>query len=295
MTSQPITWTIAGSDSGGGAGIQADLKTFHSLGCHGCSAITAITAQNSLRVSQVAPLPVDVLQQQITALAEDLPAAAIKLGMLGSTALAQALVPTLKDHTERGIPLVIDPVLTASSGASLSPHALHDVYQQQLFPLATLITPNVQEAQTLTGITINSAADRVKAAAMLLNSGTQAVIITGGDCADNQDLCQDYFHSAEQQFWLSSPRQPTDHNHGTGCTYASAVTAALARGHRLTDAVVFEKMGIEQGSISRSSVTGSASLPRMPAGESGQTSAWSSPVVAIDSPSPEIEMWRTSG
>lgn len=240
----PIAWTIAGSDSGGGAGIQADLKTFQDFAVHGCSVITALTAQNSTAVGHIEVTSHKSLAAQINALDSDLPAKAIKLGMLADTTLATSITKYLDDFS--GI-VVCDPVLQASSGGPLGASAVTDLLRSDILPRVSLITPNKDEAEALLDRDINSQQDIVKAASDLLALGCKAVLITGGhfDAIDNQRL--DYFSDGEQSFWLSGPSIDTIHSHGSGCTLSSAITACLARGETMADALVLAKAYTTQG------------------------------------------------
>lgn len=221
------TLTIAGSDSGGGAGIQADLKTFQSLNCFGMSAITAITAQNTLGVREVFPLSPSLIQSQVTAVLEDIGADAVKIGMLFSSEIVKAIGDVLKSWSH--LPLVLDPVAMAKGGSPLlQPSAIADL-KNRLLPLAHLLTPNLPETEMLTGRKIDSKTDVEKAARDLLES-CSAVLIKGGH-SDCRESVEDYYaDKSRDSFWLSYPRITTRNTHGTGCTYASAITAFLARG-----------------------------------------------------------------
>ena len=227
----PLCLTIAGSDSGGGAGIQADLKTMLALGVHGMSAITAITAQNSLGVSGVWELPIDAVRQQIRAVLDDIGTDAIKTGMLGSAELVAA---TADEVRECRVPLVVDPVAVSKHGDSLiGPEAL-EALRGQLIPLATVVTPNLDEVRRLTGLEITDAAQLPQAAEALLAYGPQWVLVKGGHLAgDAVDLLTDGDTAIE----LHAPRLDNRHTHGTGCTLASAVAAELAKGAAVPDAV----------------------------------------------------------
>lgn len=241
--------TIAGSDSGGGAGIQADLKTFQELGVFGTSALTAITAQNTLGVHAVQPVDESIVSAQIRAVLDDLPVNAIKTGMLFSAEIIQTVANELKRyHT---VPLVIDPVMIAKGGASLLQKEAVVALKNQLLPAATLITPNIPEAEVLTGQSLRSEGDMVLAANTLLSMGASAVLLKGGHRED-VPYAEDLFMTASgDHFLMRSKRIATRHTHGTGCTFAAAITAELAKGHSLEKAVVtakhFIQLAIENG------------------------------------------------
>ena len=215
-----VALTIAGSDSGGGAGIQADLKTFQELDVFGTSALTAITAQNTLGVHDVQPVDASVVASQIEAVLNDFPVRAMKTGMLFSAELIETVADTITNYPE--ISLVIDPVMIAKGGASLLQEEAITALQKRLLPLAALVTPNVPEAEVLTGMTIQSESDMEAAGKVLLSMGAQAVIIKGGhreDVASAEDL----FMSANGDYFvMRSQRIMTTHTHGTGCTFAAA-------------------------------------------------------------------------
>ncbi|TDP61877.1 bifunctional hydroxymethylpyrimidine kinase/phosphomethylpyrimidine kinase [Roseateles toxinivorans] len=237
MNTKPIVWTIAGSDSGGGAGLQADMKAFEAFDVHGCSAVSAITAQNSRAVQQVQAVAPELLDAQLQALSEDLPPAAIKCGMLGSAANVRVVARWIKRMRERApVALVLDPVWRASTGADLSGAELREVYRRELLPLADVITPNRAEAAWLLGTEM-----AVPQSAIALQAlGARTVLITGGDSGGEQS--RDWLHSPQAQGWLSLPRIATPHNHGTGCVFASSLAAALAHGFCAADAAVLAKM-----------------------------------------------------
>lgn len=239
-----VAWTIAGSDSGGGAGIQADLKTFHDFDVHGCSVITALTAQNSIAVGLVQPTPHKTLVAQINALDSDLPADAIKLGMLPNVETVECVIKYLDDY--QGI-VVCDPVLKASSGDALVQAEVTRLIREKLLSRVTLLTPNRDEAAALVGSAINNCEDIERAAEHLLELGPAAVIITGGHFDPVNGQCLDYFCSRDQRFWLAGEFIHSVHSHGSGCTLSSAITATLARGYELADALVLAKMYVTCG------------------------------------------------
>jgi hydroxymethylpyrimidine kinase/phosphomethylpyrimidine kinase/thiamine-phosphate diphosphorylase len=251
---RPIVWTVAGSDSGGGAGLQADLRAFEAFGVHGCSAVAAITAQNSLAVAAIEAVSPAMLDAQLAALAQDMPPAAIKVGMLGSVenvlVLARWMDRLRAEHP--ALPLVVDPVLRATTGASFADAALVAAYREHIVPRATLLTPNRPEAAALLGLpSLRSRGDVEEAARALRESGCRAVAITGGDDGRAVDgagsgTCDDYVSSPHANGWLSLPRVATPHHHGTGCTFASSAAAAVALGFVEIEAVIVAKMATTQ-------------------------------------------------
>lgn len=240
MNTKPIVWTIASSDSGSGAGLQADLKALAAFDVHGCSAVSAITAQNSVAVQQVQAVAPELLDAQLQALSEDLPPAAIKCGMLGSAANARLVARWVKRLRERApVALVLDPVWRASTGADLSGAELREVYRSELLPLADVITPNRAEAAWLLGTELADLADAVAATA-LQALGARTVLITGGDAGGEHS--SDWLQGPQAQGWLSLPRIATRHHHGSGCVFAASLAAALAHGFCAADAAVLAKM-----------------------------------------------------
>jgi hydroxymethylpyrimidine/phosphomethylpyrimidine kinase len=229
--------TIAGSDSGGGAGIQADIKAMSANGVFAMSVITAITAQNTEEVTEVFDLPCSIIAAQIDAVFDDFDVAAVKTGMLSSASIVETVAKMLKPQEIAN--LVVDPVMISKSGHSLlKPDAIEAV-KKQLFPLAILVTPNVHEAQQLSGIQITSLADARRAAKVIHGFGCKHVLIKGGHLLAERatDLLYDgrFFNVFKGEF-IDTP-----HTHGTGCTYASAIAAQLARGKTITDAVAAAK------------------------------------------------------
>jgi len=239
-----IIWTIAGSDSGGGAGIQADLHTFHDFGVHGCSVITAATAQNSQQVIAVNALDAAVVKSQIDALHADLKPAVIKLGMLGNREIVRVVVDYLREFD--GI-VVCDPVLRASSGGSLLDDDGRELFLRELLPLVDVLTPNVPEAEQLLGYSLDTPAQVERAAHDLRALGVAAVLIKGGHARWWPRYSVDYFENANWQFWLQADAIENAHTHGSGCTTASAIAAALAQDFDLDDAVTLAKMYVTQG------------------------------------------------
>ena len=234
--------TIAGSDSGGGAGIQADLKAMSANGVYAMSVITAITAQNTEEVTDVFELPPSIIAAQIDAIFDDFDVAAVKTGMLSSTDIIKTVVTLLKPQQVRN--LVVDPVMVAKGGQSLLKPDAIDSLKKELFPLALLVTPNVHEAQQLSGIQITSLADARRAAKIIHQFGCANVLIKGGHLPVDRatDLLYDgrFFHIFKGEF-IDTP-----HTHGTGCTFASAIAAHLAKGKALSDAVQTAKTYLTQ-------------------------------------------------
>ncbi|WP_172370472.1 bifunctional hydroxymethylpyrimidine kinase/phosphomethylpyrimidine kinase [Sporosarcina jiandibaonis] len=233
-----VAMTIAGSDSGGGAGIQADIKTFQELGVFGTSAITAITVQNTHGVTAVQAIEPKIISEQIKAVTDDFTVKAIKTGMLFSAEIIHAVAESIR---EKGIPLVIDPVMIAKGGASLLHDEAVEALKSVLLPLATIVTPNIPEAEILTGLTIETDKDIEEAAKHILALGAKAVVIKGGH-RRNASFAEDVFMSEiGNKFSVRSSWVNTKDTHGTGCTYAAALTAFLANGEKLEDAVVSAK------------------------------------------------------
>ncbi|MEY4652885.1 MAG: hypothetical protein RI884_1466 [Pseudomonadota bacterium] len=230
----PRVLSIAGSDSGGGAGIQADLKTFSALGCFGMTAITALTAQNTVGVRAIHAVPLDMLHAQIDAVVEDIGVDAVKVGMLHSAATVQAVADAIDRHALQRV--VLDPVMVATSGATLIDREAIEVLVTQMFPRALLVTPNLDEAALLVGRPLATESDLEAAARALLARGARAVLLKGGHLAG--DTVSDLLLAREgAPLWLRGPRIPSGNTHGTGCTLSSAIAAHLARGAALEDAV----------------------------------------------------------
>jgi hydroxymethylpyrimidine/phosphomethylpyrimidine kinase len=236
----PIALTIAGSDPSGGAGIQADLKTFHQFEVYGEAVITLLTVQNTVRVSRVEVIPPALVLEQLAAVLEDIPPAAAKTGALGSAGMVEAVARAAAEFT---FPLVVDPVMVSKHGLSLLPPAAADAIRVLLLPRAYLITPNVPEAEALTGMKILTLDDMRRAACRLRELGARAVLIKGGHLeGDATDLLFDGAGWRE----FPAPRVATLHTHGTGCTYSAAITAGLAQGRPLADAVACAKRFIHE-------------------------------------------------
>ncbi|MEU8734704.1 MULTISPECIES: bifunctional hydroxymethylpyrimidine kinase/phosphomethylpyrimidine kinase [Streptomyces] len=231
MTALPLVLTVAGSDSGGGAGIQADLKTMLALGTHGMSVLTAVTAQNSRGVQGAWELPVEAVRAQYRSVVDDIGVQAVKTGMLSSAELVET-VAELLDGTDA--PAVIDPVGVSKHGDALLAASALDAVRTRLLPVATVATPNLDEVAQLTGVRVESDADLRRAAAAVLAFGPRWVLIKGGHLAgDAVDLLTD----GSEEHWLRAPRLDNRHTHGTGCTLASAVACGLAKGQSVPEAV----------------------------------------------------------
>ena len=228
--------TIAGSDSGGGAGIQADLKTFAAHGVFGTSAITAITAQNTRAVTAALPLPPDLVVAQIDAVLDDLGAHAIKIGMLANAGIIEAVAGALTRHGVR--PIVLDTVMISKSGARLLAADAVTALARTLVPLADVITPNVPEAEALTGLRLESIDDLRRAAEALVQQGARAALVKGGHL-DGPAI--DVLFDGTTFTELRAERVSTRHTHGTGCTYSAAIAANLALGHDLPAAITAAK------------------------------------------------------
>jgi hydroxymethylpyrimidine/phosphomethylpyrimidine kinase len=229
--------TIAGSDSGGGAGIQADLKTFTVFGVFGMSAVTALTAQNSRGITGIHVVPASFVRQQIDAVLSDIGADAVKTGMLVNAEIVDAVVSVLRDHAVRN--LVVDPVMVAGTGTALLEPAACEAFVRDLVPLARLVTPNLGEAERMTGVPIRSVSDMHQAAAVLIERGARACLIKGGHLSGDQAI--DVLHDGNRTDELSAPRISVRHTHGTGCQVSAAITANLARGRTLAEAVAEAK------------------------------------------------------
>jgi hydroxymethylpyrimidine/phosphomethylpyrimidine kinase len=236
MNHQPpaikLCLTIAGSDSGAGAGIQADLKTFAALGVYGCSVITAITAQNTQRVDRVHELPADVVNAQIDSVFDDFKMEAVKTGMLATSEIVEAVALRLSQYKVKN--LVVDPVMISKSGARLLKREAEKALLENLLPLATIVTPNLFEAQALSGLKITSTETLNKAVQKLLSFGPKAVVIKGGHA---EGAPVDLFYDGETFQEFEAERVETRNDHGVGCTFSAAIAAFLAKGHKLRSAV----------------------------------------------------------
>jgi hydroxymethylpyrimidine/phosphomethylpyrimidine kinase len=230
---RPRALSIAGSDSGGGAGIQADLKTFGALGVFGMTAITAVTVQNTLGVSGYEELSPKTVGDQIRAVATDIGVDAAKTGMLASAAIVEAVADAVR---ETHIPnLVVDPVFVSKHGHTLLAEDAVDALRSRILPIATLVTPNLPEASGLAGFRVTSADDMERAARAIHSLGSRAVLVKGGHL-EAPGGADDLFFDGERVEWIQGPRIRTPNTHGTGCVLSSAIAAYLARGEDLLDA-----------------------------------------------------------
>ena len=239
--------TIAGSDSGGGAGIQADIKTISAMGCFATSAITAVTVQNTLGVKAVHPIPLDILEGQIDAVLSDIGTDAIKIGMLYSLEVVNIVANMIEKYQVKNI--VVDPVMMSTSGYRLIEENAIELIKNRLIPLSRVITPNIPEAEMLADCKISSEQDFDKVARRLSDNSGVSVLLKAGHLYG--DYLVDYFYNAENgtTTMLSSKRVETQNTHGTGCTLSSAFAAALAKEDDLTLAVKYAKKYVEQAII----------------------------------------------
>lgn len=234
----PVALTVAGSDPSGGAGIQADLKTFHRFGVYGEAVVTLITVQNTQAVSRVELLDPALVREQIEAVLSDIPPRAAKTGALGSAAIVEAVASAIG-----GVLLVVDPVMISKHGAPLIAAEAAEALRRRLFPMALLITPNLHEAAALTGLAVETEEQMIAAARQLLALGPHAVLVKGGHLAGD---ASDVLVTRDSIDWFTAGRIDTPHTHGTGCTYSAAITALLAAGHPLREAVAAAKLFIAE-------------------------------------------------
>ncbi|TXK48050.1 bifunctional hydroxymethylpyrimidine kinase/phosphomethylpyrimidine kinase [Pontibacter qinzhouensis] len=239
----PAVLTIAGSDSGGGAGIQADLKTFSALGCFGTSAITAITVQNTLGVTGIHGVPPAIVQQQVQVVLDDIKPTAVKIGMVHSVELVQAIVAALQPYPD--LPVVLDPVMVATSGDKLIHDQTIEVLKQKLFPMAEVVTPNIDEAAILAQMPISSLDDMKIAARKILQTGCQSVLLKGGHL-EGPRLYDVFVQQDGQEHIFESDNIVTRNTHGTGCTLSSAIAAYRAQGQPLLQAIREAKLYVHQ-------------------------------------------------
>lgn len=230
--------TIAGSDSGGGAGIQADLKTFQELDVYGMSAITAVTAQNTLGVQGVQPILKEMVAAQIDAVALDLGVDALKTGMLFSSDIIKIVAEKIRHYGWNKV--VVDPVMIAKGGAPLLQQEAVTAVKEKLLPYAFIVTPNIPEAEELTGLRIQSEAGKIEAAKKLISYGVKNVIIKGGH-DENTNESIDLLFDGKDSYTFTSQRINTKNTHGTGCTFSAAITACLAKGLSVYESVVIAK------------------------------------------------------
>jgi hydroxymethylpyrimidine/phosphomethylpyrimidine kinase len=248
---------IAGSDSGGGAGIQADIKTITRFGAYAATAITALTAQDTRGVHAVYPVPPDFVGRQIAVVLDDIGADVVKTGMLGDAATVEAVCDALARHAD-GVPVVVDPVITATTGARLLTSDALAALKRRLLPMAALITPNVPEAEALAGMSISDVAAMHQAAAAMLTLGIPAVLLKGGHLPGDQVI--DLLATVDGVEEFSAPRIVSRQTHGTGCTLASGIAAGLAQGLGLRDAVV-RALGFVRAAIAAAPGFGSGQGP----------------------------------
>ncbi len=239
----PVVLSVAGSDSSGGAGLQADLKTFAAFGVHGASVVTAITAQNTRRVEAVFPLPAQQIVAQLRAVLDDIPVSTIKLGMLGNAECVRAVIQCLREHHFAHV--ILDPVMISTSGDRLLDQAGIDLLRNELMPLASVVTPNVPEAECLLGRRLHSQTDMRAAAQELRGLGCAAVLLKGAHMEGIE--VEDWYVDANQSLCFRHPRLQIE-GHGTGCTLASALAAGLALGHShkraASDAIDYVQAGL---------------------------------------------------
>jgi hydroxymethylpyrimidine/phosphomethylpyrimidine kinase len=231
--------TIAGSDSIGGAGIQADLKTFCALGVYGMSVITAVTAQNTMGVFDVRELDEEIIRGQIDRVFEDVEVDALKIGMVSSRTIIETVASSLKSWNAKNI--VLDPVMISKSGYYLLKREAIDALKKNLVPLADVVTPNIPEAEELTGMKITTVADMKEAAKRIIDMGPKSVVVKGGHINDDTANVSDVFYDGKAFKILSSRRIVTRNTHGTGCTYSAAIASYLGRGFDREKAVKLAK------------------------------------------------------
>ncbi len=227
----PVALTIAGSDPSGGAGIQADLKTFHQFGVYGASVVTLLTVQNTTRVSSVDPVEAAYVERQLDAVLEDIPPVAAKTGALGSADIMEAVARRAASFE---FPLVVDPVMISKHGAALIADQARAVLVEKLLPSAFLVTPNLHEAAALAGIDVTDLGSMEEAARRIADLGSKAVLVKGGHLAGD---ATDVLYHEGRLLRLAARRVESKHTHGTGCTYSAAITAQLAKGQNLVEAV----------------------------------------------------------
>jgi hydroxymethylpyrimidine/phosphomethylpyrimidine kinase len=245
-TAPPVALTIAGSDSGGGAGLQADLRTFTTCGVHGCVAVTAVTVQNSLGVTGIVEIPPSVVADQVRAVATDIGVAAAKTGMLASAAIISAIAGACDEFGIGAlVPLVVDPVAASMHGDPLLADDALAALRSELFPRATLVTPNLDEVRLLVGVNVRSRAEQYEAARALHALGPRWVLVKGGHLHDDSQ-CVDLLYDGNEFTTFTGPRFATPHTHGGGDTLAAAITSALARGSTMLAAAGYGKRYIEQ-------------------------------------------------
>jgi hydroxymethylpyrimidine/phosphomethylpyrimidine kinase len=257
----PVALTVAGSDSGGGAGMQADLKTFYVCRVHGTSAITSVTFQNTTGVQGRLDLPAEVVRRQLEAILEDFPVRAAKTGMLANVSIIRAVAKMVRDYQLRK--LVVDPVMVSGTGHALIDEEAVETLKREILPLALVVTPNLLEAERLTGLAIGRPSDIQEAARELLKMGPAAVVIKGGHWPGMRKEAIDLFCTPETKKELAAPMITTGNTHGTGCVFSAAIAAFLARDWELERAVRAAKL-VVTGAIRNSLAIGSGQGPVHP-------------------------------
>lgn len=239
MKTPTVVLTIAGSDSSGGAGIQADIKAISALGSYAASVITSVTAQNTLGVQGIHPIPTDMVRQQIKSVMDDLHPNAIKIGMVCNQEIALTIAECVRKYQPKSV--VYDPVMVSTSGHKLMTDETIEAIKQELIPLASLITPNLHEARILSSIELKRKGDMEKCAEILGKSYSCSVLIKGGHLEDDE-MCDIFYDTGEQQcFHYRAPKIESHNLHGTGCTLSSAIATKLSQGHSLKEAIALAK------------------------------------------------------
>lgn len=239
--------TIAGFDASGGAGIQADLKTFSALGCYGMSVLTALPIQNTCGVSNCYSIPLTAIEEQLDSIFSDITPNVIKIGMLFNSEIVNLVAHYLKQNA-KGIPIVVDPVMVAKSGDMLLLPEAVSTLKEKILPLATVVTPNTDEAEVMVGYKINTQATMLEAARQILETGVEAVFLKGGHMEG--DMCQDLLFTEDKYQWFISRRIKSKNTHGTGCTLSAAIASGLARGDSLITSCSNAKEYITQAILS---------------------------------------------
>jgi len=239
----PKVLSIAGSDSGGGAGIQADLKTFAALGVHGMTAVTAITAQNTMGVTAIQGIDPDVIKAQIDAVVQDIGVDAAKIGMLHSAEVIEAVAEKIKEH---GFPVVVDPVIVATSGAELLQPEAKTALIEKMLPLSTVLTPNIHEAEILSRTKIKDLEDAKKASKIIASKGPKAVLVKGGHLGVEGKAVDVLYHEGKHRVF-EAPLHDTGNTHGTGCSLSAAIAAEIANGKTIEEAVESAKEFVNRG------------------------------------------------
>ena len=242
MKTYPVVLTIAGSDSGGGAGIQADIKTMSALGVFATSVITAVTVQNTMGVSGIYDVPCNIVADQIEAVLSDFPVKAIKIGMINQPDLVEIIANAIKKYQIKNV--VLDPVMVATSGSKLMQNATVEKIKKELFPLSTVVTPNLHEASVLLGYEINNEKEMASAAEKLASFGGKSVLIKGGHLSGKKVTDILYLSDEKITKAFSSPKIRTKNLHGTGCTLSSAIAVVLALGESIIESVELAKIYI---------------------------------------------------